>query len=61
MQTQKLSLAIDHELLARLVAAAEGEGTSLDAFVTTTLRTKLRDQDRDETTRRLVEWTHDQI
>ena len=61
MSKQKLNLTIDRDLLDRLVEAAELQGTSLDTFVATTLRTQLRDRDRDATTQRLVEWTHSQI
>ena len=61
MQKQNISLSIERELLDRLVEAAEVQGTSLDAFVKSTLRAQLRDRDRDATARRLVEWTEAQI
>lgn len=61
MQKHNLSVKIDRELMERLVEAAELHGTTLDAFVTSTLRTKLRDRDRDATTQRLLEWTDSQI
>lgn len=61
MSKQKINVELDRDLFARLVEAAELQGTSLDAFVTSTLRAQLRDRDRDATSRRLVEWTDSQI
>lgn len=61
MQKPNLNLSIDRDLLDRLIEAAELQGTSLDAFVATTLKAQLRDRDRDQTARRLVEWTDSQI
>ncbi len=57
MTTQNVSLTLDSTLLDRAREAANLEGLSLSAFLTSSLATRVRQTEADATTRRLLAWT----